>query len=135
MAHPVQELAKAEVPGYLERADSPLAKAGASFRSLFPKGFALPVTKKRTTYTDDQIDFVTEKFDQGRAATAKKAKPEDVEEEMRLATVVDENGLARPRFEPSQWLTENQIKYLFCQNGSWHQKRSNSGNSRGPRKP
>ena len=32
---------------------------------------------------------------------------------MREATITDEEGNSQPRFEPQEWMSEDQIKYLF----------------------
>ena len=109
----LQALPIAEVPSQLEQADTPLANANAPFKTLFPPGFALRQPSKRTTFTEDQLLFVEEKFDQGRPSTAKKAQPEEVVQEMREATFEDDNGNTRARFSPEHWLSEGQIRNLF----------------------
>ena len=88
-------------------------KANATFQSLFLSGFALKVPSKRTRFTEDQLLYIEEKFEQGRPSTANKAKPNVVAKQMREETVEDENGIARARFPPELWLKEEQIRSLF----------------------
>ena len=95
-----EELPNAEVPSFLVRANTPLADADASFQEIFSIGFALPKRKKKTKFTDDQIDYITEKFEFGRQATARKAHPHDVEQQMRRETFVNEKGDTKARFQP-----------------------------------
>ena len=109
----LEDLSPTEVPSFLEQADTPLAKANAEFNSLFLKGFALPVPSKRTVYTEDQLEYIQEKFDKGRRSPSSKANPEEVAQEMRFETVVGEDGVKRARFPPNHWLKAEQIKYLF----------------------
>ena len=109
----LQNLPTAEVPSTLEQADSPLAKANATFQSLFLSGFALKVPSKRTRFTEDQLLYIEEKFEQGRPSTANKAKPNVVAKQMREETVEDKNGIQRARFPPEKWLKEEQIRSLF----------------------
>ena len=101
------------MPSQLEQADTPLANALAPFKTLFPPGFALRQPSKRTTFTEDQLLFVEEKFNQGRPSTAKKAQPDEVAEQMREATFEDDDGNTRARFAPEHWLSEGQIRNLF----------------------
>ena len=109
----LQALRVDEVPRQLEQADTPLANANAPFKTLFPPGFALRQPSKRTTFTEDQLLYVEEKFDQGRPSTAKKAQPEVVAQQMREATFEDDDGNTRARFSPEFWLSEGQIRNLF----------------------
>ena len=109
----LQALKIAEVPSQLEQADTPLANANAPFKTLFPPGFALRQPSKRTTFTEDQLLFVEEKFDQGRPSAAKKAQPDVVAQQMREATFEDDDGNTRARFSPESWLSEDQIRNLF----------------------
>ena len=109
----LEDLPSAEVYSFLDQADTPLAKANADFNSLFLKGFALPVPSKRTIYTEDQLEYIQEKFDKGRRSPSSKADPEEVAQEMRFETVVGEDGIERARFPPNLWLRAEQIKYLF----------------------
>ena len=109
----LQDLPFAEVPSQLEQADTPLANANAPFKTLYPPGFALRQPSKRTTFTQEQLLFVEEKFNQGRPSTAKKAQPEEVAQQMREATFEDDDGTTRARFSPEFWLSEDQIRNLF----------------------
>lgn len=109
----LQNLPTSEVPSTLEQADSPLAKANATFNSLFPSGFALKLPSKKTKFTEDQLLYIEEKFEQGRPSTANKAKPNVVAKQMREETVEDKNGVMRQRFPPELWLKEEQIRSLF----------------------
>ena len=61
---------------------------------------------------------IVEKFEFGRQATARKAHPHNVEQQMRRETIVDENGITKARFHPKDWLTEDQIRYLFAKMAS-----------------
>ena len=110
----LQELPQAEVPRTTDMGDTPLAKASATFNDLFPMGFALHQPKKKSRFTPDQLNYIKERFNKGRSATAKKAKPQDVEQEMRYETIEGPDGRMRARFPPNLLLSESQVKYLFA---------------------
>ena len=109
----LENLEVQEVPCQLEQADTPLAGANVPFKNLFPHGFALRQPSKRTTFTQDQLQFVEERFNLGRPSTAKKAQPDEVAQLMREATCEDEDGNTIARFSPDRWLSEGQIRSLF----------------------
>lgn len=102
----------------LEEADTPLVNANAPFKALFPSGYALRQQSKRSTFTQEQLLFVEEKFNQGSPSTAKKAQPEVVAQLMHEATFEDNDGNTRARFSPKFWLSEDQIRNLFSKMAS-----------------
>ena len=40
---------------------------------------------------------------------------QEAERWMRESTIIDEEGNSQPRFQPQEWMTEDQIKYKFSQ--------------------
>ena len=95
----------------LERADTPLAKLSQSFQDIFKTGFALLRTKEKSRFSEAQLEYILEIFEQGR--NSRHTRPLQAEQWMKEATLTDEEGNVQPRFEPEDWLTEDQIKYLF----------------------
>ena len=95
----------------LDRLDTPLAQLNQSFQDLNKEGFALHKSKQQTRFTEAQTAYIKEIFDQGRKS--RHAKPQEAERWMQESTVIDEEGNSQPRFEPQEWMTEDQIKHLF----------------------
>ncbi|CAF1548365.1 unnamed protein product [Adineta ricciae] len=72
------------------------------------EGWALPVRKPKTEFTDKQREYLTKKFDEG-VSSIKHWKPKEV--------VLDRETLkanGKFYFSPSEILTESQIRSYFC---------------------
>ena len=71
------------------------------------KGWAFKVNKPKTTFTEDQKAFLTDKFNVGKK-TGRKEDPSKVAEEMRLTKKDGVN-----RFSRAQFLTTQRVSSYF----------------------
>ena len=88
--------------------DTPLAPLSTPRNKLFGVGFALPQPKERTHFKENVVAFVQKIFEEG-LNKRKKATAQEVA--MRMRTEKIGRNL---RFSSKDWLTEQQVKGLFC---------------------
>ena len=87
--------------------DVPQITSVDSLKECYDEGFALPKAKKIRRFTQDQLDFVEEKFFAGQAS-GNKLQPPVTAKLMREEKI---NG--KLRFLRNDWLSEEQINSLY----------------------
>lgn len=86
------------------RSDSQMAGVSSD---LFPRGFARK-TRKKSTFSSKQKDFIRELYEEGET-TNRKLNPDEIAAKMR--TQINESG--EYTFQPTEYLTNPQIKGLI----------------------
>ena len=97
----------AKVPDLL-KLDTPLAPLSTPRSNLFKRGFSLPKAKEKTRFKDSVVAFVQKIFEEGMNKK-KKATAHEVMLRMRKEKIGK-----KLRFQSHEWLTEQQIRSLFC---------------------
>ena len=86
--------------------DTPLAPVSVPKEDLFKMGFALPMKKEKSRFSEEVLNYVWKIFESGKFQG--KAKPEEVVQRMRKEKVK-----GKLCFKRKDWLTEGQVRSLF----------------------